>query len=441
MKNRIKISVQMLTASFMMAFGTADAQLTVMSTGSNYNVGGVSDNGVVSMHISGDGTIFKWTADGGLVQIGALSGGSMIAGNTLVTSNGNMISSAFTNPATGFPEISTYNLATSSWTNRGALSPTSPGGGESTPYGMSPDGNTIVGLSFLDSASVHAVKWTPSSGMVDLGSIVPGRDSRANGVSADGNVIVGWQDEETGIRRGVKWVDGTESFITDNTGSYVDEAQGVSADGSTIIGGGGGNPTPYIWNAATGLTYITHPNASTFFRGGTTGISADGKTVIGYYRPLGGPPMAGEGFIWTPTGGRVKLNDYVASLGIATNGITLGLPQAISRDGKKIAGMGVDANFQFVAFYLDLTSYLSVNDAVKDKNSIVIYPNPVADVLYFKGTDRIEKAEIYNMVGQKIKSFGFIEGKIDVSSLSKGDYILQYSVKGRNPESYKFVKK
>ena len=70
-----------------------------------------------------------------------------------------------------------------------------------------------------------------------------------------------------------------------------------------------------------------------------------------------------------------------------------------------------------------------------------VYPNPVTDILYFKGTGKIEKAEIYNMVGQKVKSFDSVEGQIDVSSLSKGDYILQYSMKGGKQETYKFIKK
>jgi hypothetical protein len=151
--------------------------------------------------------------------------------------------------------------------------------------------------------------------------------------------------------------------------------------------------------------------------------------------------MSGEGFIWNSSTGRINLNDYAVSLGIATNGVTMGLPLAISQDGKKIAGTGTNASGQMIAFYLDITAFLSVNDAVKEKDNIGIYPNPVADILYFKGTGRIEKAEVYNLVGQRVKTFNTVEGQIDVSSLSKGDYILQYSVKGGKQENYKFIKK
>lgn len=437
MKNFYKVSMKMLTACLFLKFGFAEAQLTVIGLG-NYNVGAVSDNGVVSMHTSAGG-IYKWNAAGGLVQIGSISNGYPAAGRTVVSNDGTKISSSITNAATGFNEISTYDVATSTWVNRGGLVPTGWDGSVSSTWGMTTNGSTIVGLGFLTAANAHAVKWDEVNGMVDLGSIVAGRSSRANAINAAGTVIVGWQDEPTGTRSGAKWQDGVETFITDNNGNNVGEAGGISADGNTIIGSA--NPNPYVWNAASGLTYITHPNASFSFKGGATGISADGKKVIGYYRAFGAPPMSGEGFIWTSATGRINLNDYAASLGIATNGVTMGLPLAISQDGKKIAGSGTNASGQMIAFYLDTSQFLSVNDAVKEKNNMGVYPNPVTDILYFKGTGKIEKAEIYNMVGQKVKSLDTVEGQIDVSSLSKGDYILQYSMKGGKQETYKFIKK
>ncbi len=437
MKNFYRMSMKILMACIFLKFGFAEAQLTVIGLG-NYNVGAVSDNGMVSMHTSAGG-IYKWNAAGGLVQIGSISNGYPAAGRTIISNDGTKISSSITNTATGFNEISTYDVAAATWVNRGGLVPTGWDGSVSSTWGMTTNGNTIVGLGFLTAANAHAVKWDEVNGMVDLGSIVSGRSSRANAINATGTVIVGWQDESNGTRSGAKWQDGVESFITDNNGNNVGEAGGISADGNTIIGSA--NPNPYVWNTVSGLTYITHPNASFSFKGGATGISADGKKVIGYYRAFGAPPMSGEGFIWTSATGRINLNDYAASLGIAMNGVTMGLPLAISQDGKKIAGSGTNASGQMIAFYLDTSEFLSVNDAVKEKSSIGIYPNPVADILYFKGTGKIENAEIYNMVGQRVKSFNAVEGQIDVSSLSKGDYILQYSVKGGKKETYKLIKK
>ncbi|MFZ4929887.1 T9SS type A sorting domain-containing protein [Chryseobacterium sp. Mn2064] len=431
------MSIKVVAFCFFLKGGMAEAQLTVMGLG-NYNVGAVSNNGVVSMHTSA-GAIFKWSAAGGLVQIGSISNGYPASGKTVVSNDGTKIASTITNSATGFNEISTYDITNSTWTNRGGLVPTGWDGSVSSTWGMSIDGNTIVGLGYLTAANAHAVKWDAVSGVIDLGSMVTGRSSRANAINAAGTVVVGWQDEATGTRSGAKWIDGVESFITDNNGNNVGEAGGVSVDGNTIIGAA--TPNPYVWNTVTGLTYITHPNASFSFKGGATGISADGSTVIGFYRAFGAPPMSGEGFIWTQAGGRINLNDYATSLGIATNGVTMGLPLAISQDGKKIAGVGTNASNQIVGFYLDLSEFLSVNDIVKEKAVAGIYPNPVSDILYIRGTEKIEKATIYNMVGQIVKTFTSVHNQIDVSSLSKGNYILQYSLKEGTMESYKFIKK
>lgn len=437
MRKFYKLSMKVFASCFFFNSALAEAQLTVMGLG-NYNVGAVSDKGVVSMHTSGGG-IFMWEANTGIVQIGSLSNGYPASGKTVISNDGNRIASSVTNTATGFNEISIYDVISSTWTNKGGLVPTGWDGSVSSTWGISPNGNTIVGLGWLTASNAHAVKWDETNGVVDLGSMVSGRSSRANAVSADGSVVVGWQDEPTGTRSGAKWEDGLESFITDSNGNNVGEAGAVSADGNTIIGAA--NPNPYVWKAATGVTYITHPNASFSFKGGATGVSGDGTKVIGFYRAFGAPPMSGEGFIWTEADGRINLNDYATSLGINTNGVTMGLPLAISQDGKKIAGTGMNASNQMVAFYLDLTAYLSVSDTVKDRKATGIYPNPVTDILYFKGSGNIEKAEVYNMVGQKVKSLSEIQDQIDVSSLPKGNYILQLSEKGGMQQNYKFIKK
>lgn len=437
MKKIYKISMKALYTCFLLGFSITDAQLTVMALG-NYTVGGISDGGIVSMHTSA-GQIYKWDELNGLVQIGSISNGYPAAGRTLITADGTKIGSSITNTVTGFNEISTYSTASMTWTNHGGLVPTGWDGHISSTWGMTPDGNTIVGLGWLTAGTAHAVKWTATTGVTDLGSIVPNRSSRANAINSDGSVIVGWQDQDTGTRSGAKWVNGVESFITDNNGDYVGEAGDVSADGSTIIGSA--MPNPYVWNSVNGLTYITHPNSSAFFRGGATGISADGKKVVGFFRPFGAPPMSGEGFIWTAAGGRINLNDYAVSMGINTQGVNMSLPLAISKDGKRVAGVGTNASGQIVAFYLDLSKIqLSANESTKHNNMISIYPNPVKDVLYIKGMNKIDRVEIYNMVGQKVKTDSAGESRIDVSSLSKGDYILQIFVKGETSQSFKFIR-
>ncbi|WP_228433234.1 hypothetical protein [Chryseobacterium arthrosphaerae] len=111
MRKIYKMSMKVLAAYFFLNFNIAEAQLTVMGLG-NYNVGSVSDSGIVSMHTSA-GEIYKWTAAGGLEQIGMISNGYPAAGRTVVSNDGKKIASSVTNTATGFNEISTYDIATS----------------------------------------------------------------------------------------------------------------------------------------------------------------------------------------------------------------------------------------------------------------------------------------------------------------------------------------
>lgn len=83
---------------------------------------------------------------------------------------------------------------------------------------------------------------------------------------------------------------------------------------------------------------------------------------------------------------------------------------------------------------------LSVDDVSK-KEVVSVYPNPVSDILNvsLKG-NKEEKAEIYNMEGRKVMEavVGNGNGRIDVSRLQTGDYIL--TIKGIEL-STKFIKK
>jgi probable HAF family extracellular repeat protein len=79
----------------------------------------------------------------------------------------------------------------------------------SSALGSSADGKVIVGLAWNTCDIARAFRWEESTGMVDLGSTVAGRSSRANGVSGSGKVVVGWQEDPTGPRRGARWVEMT----------------------------------------------------------------------------------------------------------------------------------------------------------------------------------------------------------------------------------------
>lgn len=74
---------------------------------------------------------------------------------------------------------------------------------------------------------------------------------------------------------------------------------------------------------------------------------------------------------------------------------------------------------------------LSVND-FENFNSISVYPNPVKDNLVIENPNQIqiEKIEVFNMTGQKIKTFTTISDSINLESLNPGIYLIK--VMGKN---------
>jgi hypothetical protein len=80
------------------------------------------------------------------------------------------------------------------------------------------------------------------------------------------------------------------------------------------------------------------------------------------------------------------------------------------------------------------TCNLSITDFVSI-NSISAYPNPARDKIWLENPNqiKIEKAEIYNMSGQMVKSFYAINDFIDIESLNSGVYFVKiYSDKSSN---------
>lgn len=405
-----------------------------------YNIGDgitpqdVNNSGVVAATASNI-TSLRWTVSEGLTEIGTLAVGEL-AGKPLVGEDPNRMVVYLTNPATNLNEISLYDHSTQSITYLGGIEGSSDYS-KSSPWGMSEDGTTIVGLGWADAANGQAIKWSETEGIVNLADLST-RASRANGISQDKNVIVGWQDTEIGFRQAAVWKNGVKTILTDQLGEPISELSEVSGDGRYGIGFNG--YYPYIWNEETGVTTIDHPYAGNFFRGGATGINYDGSKIVGYFRGWPGGPAFGEGFIWTPTEGRQELNTYVNSLGIDTQGLTLSLPLAISPDGTKIVGVARDTNFNIFGFYLDLTNYLNTADQITVSKSFKIYPNPVTDIISIEGLTRKATVEITNMIGQKIKSEETTSGKINVQSLQKGNYMIMIN-DGQTTMKQPFIKK
>lgn len=129
------------------------------------------------------------------------------------------------------------------------------GGARSWAFRVSADGNVVVGASDISDSSntYHAFRWVKGANdgvssnpeMYDLGTL-GGNNSEALNVSDDGSVVVGSSETPDGSWRAFRWTakDGMESVeawlskagVSVPFNGDFEEASGVSADGSVVVG-------------------------------------------------------------------------------------------------------------------------------------------------------------------------------------------------------------
>ncbi len=134
-----------------------------------------------------------------------------------------------------------------------------------------------------------AADFTP---LGDLPGGAPNRGSAARAVSADGSVVVGGSESAAGYSEAFRWTKETGMVgLGYLPGGFSSYASDVSADGAIVVGGGNsatGPKTAFVWTKDKGM----RPLAEMLAEGGAknvagwtleeaTGVSADGKTVIG----------------------------------------------------------------------------------------------------------------------------------------------------------------
>ncbi|MBU3729211.1 MAG: hypothetical protein FGM37_08205, partial [Phycisphaerales bacterium] len=229
-----------------------------------------TDGSVVAGYDSA--SYFVYTTEGGYQPIGGAPPGDNVGGNPSLSGDGMRVAGTSRNQATTWTEMSYFDRATSTWVicgNLGANSGTSASSG----WGISRDGNTVVGLGWISAGNAHGCHWREGVGMTSLGSTVVGRSTRVNGTNADGTVFVGWQDNASGFRQGCRWIGSAQTLIS-GTGGPMGEASGCSADGSVVVGNGtsSNGSQAWRWTAAGGVVNIGPPPVNGW-RGAAVAVS------------------------------------------------------------------------------------------------------------------------------------------------------------------------
>lgn len=218
-----------------------------------------------------------------------------------------------------------------------------PAGGKAViGHDVTPDGGVVVGRSDPDGAvHVRAVRWTAAGGTEIIPTPPFNPDYSPTRVSADGRTVVGIGS--SGFSFAWRWTQagGTEALQPFGQLSTVLD---MSPDGAAIVGGTQ-NPTDCGWIMTTGGTvFIPNPIGA---RGGRAqGVSDDGSVVVG--------TTAQGAYIWDAVNGSRYISDVLQSYGISVGAFRLTEALEISGDGMTIIGRGLHPGGQDQAWVFTL---------------------------------------------------------------------------------------
>jgi probable HAF family extracellular repeat protein len=229
---------------------------------------------------------FLWSQNTGMQDLGTLGG--CCSGAFAINDRSVVV---------GWSEAATGAGEAFSWTQAAGMLPLSTGKGKfsnTIAYAVNNQGFIVGGGNVVSSAlTQHALLWTPSGGMMDLGSL-GGTNSMALGINRS-NQVVGWS---------------------------------LTSSGETH---------PFLWTRTTGVQDLGI--LSGFFSCSATAINNLGQ-VVGTCFPLIPTDMP-HAFLWTPSGGMQDLNTLMTG---NVNGI-LGEALAINSRGQITVWAASDAHF------------------------------------------------------------------------------------------------
>ena len=313
---------------------------------------GITSDGLTVVGDSQTGTTdaqaFYWSA-GTKTAIGDLSGGSInsvgyaIADNGVIAGQGNGV-----NGYEAFKWHSPHGFR--------ALGGTTAGGFlGSAAYAASRSGERVAGTFESAPFVLEACYWDGPT-WVPMGYLPTGsQQSIANGISADGSVIVGQSDKNDGAAYyAFRWT--STSGMVELTqlccGAPNSGANAVSLDGKIVVGYGQGYGSPHAvkWDENNFVTDLGSLNGD---YSSALAVNQDGTVIVGR---TGGSLNMSQAFVWTPATGMKLLSTVLTDAGIDFTGWTLREATAISANGRVIAGNGVNPSGKQEGWVVDFGS-------------------------------------------------------------------------------------
>lgn len=231
-----------------------------------------------------------------------------------------------------------------------------PDGGDqsrSRAYGISPNGNYVVGEASTLVGGDQAFVWNSGTGMQGLGFLQTGTSfihSQGRGVSNDGQVVVGSSIAANGNYAPFRWT--SAGGMVAPLGPGVDgSAYSVTASGNLMVGTRLiNNPNTvaaeaFHWSGGQGTVYLGYlPNAATQWSR-ALGASDDGRVIVGEssnaQSPGSFPGEGTEAFRWTEENGMMGLGKLP--------GQSWSSASDVSADGSVIVGDSGNRSFLWSA--------------------------------------------------------------------------------------------
>jgi uncharacterized delta-60 repeat protein len=200
-----------------------------------------------------------------------------------------------------------------------------------------------------------------------------------------------------------------------NIDGSLDNSFGTSGKVMTDFGG----------SYAIGVSALLQPDNKIIVAGGT-GTGGTGFFALARYNP--------DGSLDSSFGTNGKTTTQVGSTSWGASG-------TLQPDGKIVmagnTGPELDKDFAVVRYNSGL---LDTDDFSNEKNPFRIYPNPTSGILNIDSETTITQIEIYNLLGQLVKS-NTNQNIIDIFSVNQGIYFIKVMDENGNIGSQKLLKK